>query len=359
MKPQPSIEQLDANFRAAKVENGIEWQPATAPLIHGLGWPNESQSYTRLPDRARKTVPEAVWSLSRCSAGLRLQLETDSPSIAVRWSLRNDELALPHMPSIGVSGIDFYARDGDRWRWAGMGKPAQKTGNEAILLETEVSVERQYLIYLPLYNGVSQLEIGISDGFELQAISETRQPICFYGTSIVMGGCASRPGMAYPAILERRLDWPTLNLGFSGNGKAEPEVATLLAELDPLIYVLDPLPNLIAREVTKRIGPFVRSLRAARPHTPIVLVENIVYQNSWLNPKTRQRQQSSNAALQAVYEELIASGVNGLQYNEGEHLLGDDGEATVDSTHPTDLGFIRIADVLTPRLAALMGDLKR
>ena len=358
MQPKQSIEQLDANFQGAQTQNGMAWHAATAPMSLGQGWPAESQSYTRLPDRARDVVPEPVWDLSRCSTGVRLQFATDSPSIAVRWDLLNDGLALPHMPSTGVSGIDLYVRDGDRWRWAGAGKPTQKTDNEAILLETETAAERHYSLYLPLYNGTSRLEIGIQNGFELRALPETRKPICFYGTSIVMGGCASRPGMAYPAILERRLDWPTLNLGFSGNGKAEAEVATFLAELDPLIYVLDPLPNLEAPQITERMEPFVRILRAARPDTPIVLVENIIYQNAWIDPKRRQRQQSSNAALKAVFQQLIAAGVRDLHYIEGEFLLGDDGEATVDGTHPTDLGFARIADALAPRLSVLMAELR-
>src|SRR5205823_11246646 len=92
-----------------------------------------------------------------------------------------------------------------------------------------------------------------------------RKPVVFYGTSITQGGCASRPGMVHTAILGRRLDRPVINLGFSGNGKMEPELAALLAELDPAVYVLDCLPNLNAQEIRERVGPFVRTLRQARP----------------------------------------------------------------------------------------------
>ena len=106
---------------------------------------------------------------------------------------------------------------------------------------------REYVLYLPLYNGVQEVKIGVPEGATLEVAGPRpvgTKPIVFYGTSILQGGCASRPGMAYPAILGRRLDWPTINLGFSGNALSEPEVAQLLAELDPAVYVLDPLPNM-------------------------------------------------------------------------------------------------------------------
>ena len=46
-----------------------------------------------------------------------------------------------------------------------------------------------------------------------------------------------------------------------------------------------------------------------------------------------------------------------LYYLEGSHLLGDDGEGTVDGSHPTDLGFARqaaaFAKVLEPILTPM------
>ena len=51
------------------------------------------------------------------------------------------------------------------------------------------------------------------------------KPVVFYGTSITQGGCASRPGMSYTAIVGRKLNLDFVNQGFSGNGLGEPEVA--------------------------------------------------------------------------------------------------------------------------------------
>src|SRR5258705_7674130 len=129
------------------------------------------------------------------------------------------------------------------------------------------------LLHLPLYNGVSSVEIGLPKTATLARTTDRpkdrARPILFYGTSITQGGCASRPGMVHTAILGRRHDRPIINLGFSGNGKMEPELADLLAELDPAVYVLDCLPNMTAEEVEQRVEPFVRTLRKAHPTTPI------------------------------------------------------------------------------------------
>jgi lysophospholipase L1-like esterase len=136
-----------------------------------------------------------------------------------------------------------------------------------------------------------------------------------------------------------------INLGFSGNGKMEPEIADLLAELDPAVYVLDCLPNMTASEVEQRVEPFVRTLRKAHPSTPIVLAEDRTYSNAWLVSERRERNSTSRAALKAAYDRLLAASVKDLVYLPGDPQLGDDGEPTVDGSHPTDLGFVRMADV--------------
>ena len=145
-----------------------------------------------------------------------------------------------------------------------------------------------------------------------------------------------------------------INLGFSGNGRMESEIATLLAELDPAVYVIDCLPNMTAAEVEQRVEPFVRTLRKAHLTTPIVLAEDRTYCNAWLVPEPRRRNSSSRAALKVAYDHLLAEGVKGLRYLPGDLQIGDDGEASVDGSHPTDLGFLRMADAFEPFLRAAL-----
>jgi hypothetical protein len=160
--------------------------------------------------------------------------------------------------------------------------------------------------------------------------------------------------MVHSAILGRRFQFPHINLGFSGNGRMEPELADLLAELDPSVYVLDCLPNMDAAEVRERVEPFVRKLRSARPRTPIVLVEDRSYADSFLVASKRERNDTSRLALRATFENLKKSGVKDLHCLKGADLLGDDGEGTVDSSHPNDLGFMRQADAFAKVLGPLL-----
>jgi len=210
-----------------------------------------------------------------------------------------------------------------------------------------------------LYNGTEFAEIGIPSGAKLSKADAwgpgMRKPIVFYGTSIVQGLSASRPGMVHTAILGRRFNWPIINLGFSGQGKMEPEMAGLLAELDPSVYVIDCLPNTVANEIRERVEPLVRKLRAAHPETPIVLVEDRTLQDAFLvSGRMENYHLKDRAELKAAYERLQKGGVAGLSYIEGADLLGSDGEGTVDGSHPSDLGFMRQAEIFSRTLAPLL-----
>src|SRR5690606_23832370 len=183
-----------------------------------------------------------------------VRFATDSPDISTRWTLTSDRMALTHMPATGVSGLDLYVRLDGGWRWLAVGQPRRGKTNTVALVSGLPPAKREYLLYLPLYNGVSSVELGIPEGKTIsKAPPRTVKPVVFYGTSITQGGCASRTGMVHTAILGRWLDCGVINLGFSGNGKMEPEMADLLAELDPSVYVLDCLPNMNSSEVTERV----------------------------------------------------------------------------------------------------------
>ncbi len=317
--------------------------------IEGQAWANTKAPFDRLPAKAEGIVRDPVWNLSRHSAGIAARFVTDAVQIDVRWTLKQERLALPQMAATGVSGIDLYIRDRGRWRWLATARPTKFPTNEWSLVKEMTGGRHEYMLYLPLYNGVESVEIGLSEGATFTpgpARPAGVRPVLVYGTSIVQGGCAARPGMAYPAIVGRKLDWPMINLGFSGNGRSEPEVVRLLAELDPAVFVLDSLPNLSPELVAERVGPFVDTLRKSRPTRPIVLVENVVYQNADFIASRRESYQGKNAALRKIYGERIAAGDQNLYYIRAEELLGDDGEGTVDGTHPTDLGFLRMSEAV-------------
>jgi hypothetical protein len=336
-------------------EESHVWFDVAEIGVEGKGWAETLADYDRLPARARGVVRDVIWDLSRHPTGMCAHFATDAPEIRARWRLRNPALAMPRMPASGVSGIDLYADDHDRWRWAGAAREIASQTPDEPLLTTAAPGFRRYRLYLPVGNPVDKVEIGVPRGARFEGLPPRRErPIAYYGTSIAHGYAASRPGMTHVAMLGRRLGQPILNLGFSGQALMEPEIADLLAELDPLIYVLDSVPNMLADLIRERAMPFVRKLRAAHPSTPIVLVEARRYTNSWICQANHEQDVQRAAAFRVAYEQLCEADIDGLTYVPGDHLLGDDGEATMDYSHPSDLGFMRMADVLTPVLGEVI-----
>lgn len=334
----------------------LRWYDAKDLYVEGRGWNDVKDYYDRLPAKAEGVVRPPVWNLALSSSGMNVRFFADTTTIAVRWKLRKPALGMPHMAPTGVSGVDLYGRlDDGTWRWIAIGRPTGEDNN-ATLVSALPPGRREYRIYLPLYNGVSSVEIGLPTDAKPERIDVDKlpKPIVFYGTSIMQGACASRTGMAQSSIIGRRLDMPVINLGFSGNGQMEPEVAKLLAELDPAVYVLDALPNCVAEMVKERTEPLVKTIRAAHPNTPIILVEDRTYANAVWVKTAMERNLTSRAEYKAAYDRLLSAGVTGLTYVTGDQLLSADGEATVDASHPTDLGFVQYADVLTPVLKKVL-----
>lgn len=328
------------------VENdGYYWTDIRDFDIMGKGWKHDSLTFNRLPAKAKGIVREAVWNLSGHTAGFFVRFSTNATTLKAHWSLTGENISMNHFAATGVSGLDLYVKQADgSWHWLGVGRP-EAMENTSTLVAGLDEGSREYMLYLPLYNGVHSVHIGVEDGFFIQGIkSEPEKAIVVYGTSIIQGGCASRPGMCSTAILGRRLDREIINLGFSGNGRMEPELAHLLAELDPLIYFLDCLPNMQAEDVKERVEPFVAILREAHPDTPIVLAEGVTYNDAFLVERRRLRNSDSRRELRIAYENLLAEGYKQLYYQIAENQLGSDGEGTVDGTHPTDLGFYRQAN---------------
>ncbi|HPB29966.1 MAG TPA: SGNH/GDSL hydrolase family protein [Candidatus Sumerlaeota bacterium] len=343
---------LSGNLAAQEVK----WHDAaTSFAIEGRGWTGTAGPFDRLPDSARDKVPQTAWDLSKESAGLCVRFVTDAPTVSVRWSLTSSNLAMPHMPATGVSGLDLYARStGGLWKFVGNGRPHQVDNEAAFTFTDNDRRLRECLLYLPLYNGIRSLEIGVPADARLEAPSprpgHLRRPVVVYGTSITQGGCASRPGMAWPAILGRLLDRPVINLGFSASGTMEPPIGEVLAELDPAAYVIDCLWNIgntSQEDYTRRITSLVQLIRKAHPDTPIVFVGQ-----SLIQPEAHPTDMTLKQ--EAAVLDLQKQGIRNLYAVPGTHLIGDDGEGTVDGVHLTDMGMARQAQCLLPVLQDLL-----
>lgn len=311
--------------------------------------------YERLPDSCQTVSREPIWNLGRNSAGLAIRFRSNSTQISARWETRNN-LRMNHMTPTGICGLDLYCLDGDRWHFAGSGRPNNKLTTASIVRNMKPEM-REYLLFLPLYDGPISLEIGVDSLALIEQpqvnLPRREKPILFYGTSILQGGCATRPGMAHTNILERRLQRECINLGFSGNALLDMEIADLIASVDAAMYILDFVPNANVEQMDERAVKFISKIRSAHPTAPILLVEDPRFTHSWLDQKVAEQIRSKNAKVREIYEQLKQQGDTHLYFLTSEQMIGTDDEACVDGIHFTDLGFMRYADLLQPLIEKL------
>jgi hypothetical protein len=314
--------------------------------------------YDRLPISYKEKVREPVWDLSKASAGITVRFHSNSTSINLKWTVLND-LDMPHMASTGIKGIDLYTKYNNKWRYVttagalvglktyqNKSIPADSI-NEYELIKNMSPDFREYKLFLPLYDGVTKLEIGIDNNALINKASPNPvKPIVFYGTSITQGGCASRPGMAHTNIISRKLDVDCINYGFSGNGRMEMPIVELISDIDASFYVIECLQNMDSEQVRERVRPLVDMIRTKHPLTPIVLVENMMYTTAFLDQTIETTLIQENEALKNEFDKIIKRGTPNIFYIKDNKDFLSDNEGTVDGVHLTDLGFLRYADYL-------------
>ena len=328
-----------------------------AKSLHITGMPFDSPlgDFSRLPEQLRGELRSSLVSLGLNSAGIAVRFCSDSPVIAARWRVRNN-FSMNHMPDTGIRGLDIYVLDGKVWRYVGTAKPGGKENLSAFIRSSDNTM-REYIAYLPLYDGVESLEFGVEPGSSIDkprnpALTSMgdKKPVIFYGTSITQGGCASRPGMAYPAILGRMLNRESINLGFSGNARMDMALAKAVNMVDFHTLVLDCLPNMNAQMVRDSAEVFIRTVLKQNPGKRIIMVENPEFPNLLLDKKASAEIVEENGEWRALFEKLRREGFRNIRYVKGEGLIGDDSEATVDGVHLTDLGFLRFSESLVKYL---------
>jgi hypothetical protein len=345
-----SIEAMDSELKLNKSENNnILWINALSLSVEGRGWETDIENYTRIPNHFKDTVTSKVWNLSRHSVGLSIHFVISGTSfIEARWTLRENRY-MAHMTPQAINGLDLYVKLNGKWQWAGVGKPDKDGLQQKALLKKGFLPEKEYecRLYLPLYTGISNLELGFSPSAEIESdFDYAKKPLVFYGTSILHGCSASRPGMSFASMLGRHFDMPVVNLGFSGNGFMESYFATILGEIEASVYVIDCLPNMSRfskEEIYKRILELIEKLHKISTEKPIIIVEDRSYTHPNLTGKETPNYR--RLALKAAYGELRKE-IKNVYYIEGDALLGFDNEATVDGSHPSDLGMYRYFSTL-------------
>lgn len=343
-------------------DRAITWHsPAEQPLrLTGFAWYDQDHRYRRLPVTPKWPLPSAVNNLANHTAGGQITFRTNSRAIWVKAKLRA-VADMVHMPATGQCGFDLYfGAPGAQVFYGATKYNLRATEYEYKLIETSTEELRDVTINFPLYQGVEEVFIGLDEGAEVHepVPYATSERVIFYGTSITQGGCASRPGMAYTNILSRRLNVETVNLGFSGNGKGEPELAHLAAQITrPSCLVLDYEANCVSTELLAETLPqFIRIYRESHPQVPILVVSRIPFSHDAFHPETMQARRERFEVQRTTVEGRRADGDENIHFFDGSKLLSAHwDECTVDGIHPTDLGFMQMANGLEPVLRGILG----
>lgn len=312
--------------------------------------------YDRLPSYLKDSIRQELWDLGKNSSGVAVRFRTDSKKITARWEVLNN-MWMNHMAPAGIKGLDLYTWENGKWMFVGSGRPGHAKGTfvSTFISNTDGQM-REYMLYMPLYDCATRVEIGVMGKARLEkpeiVAPIQEKPVVVYGTSITQGGCASRPGMSYTSILSRRMNREFINLGFSGNGRLDYEIARLMAQVDASCYVLDNMAN-CTTPMLDRLEGFVKILRDAHPDTPIVLLGNSHYTFVRFNTISAKEVKEKDARLLELFRQMYRTDKN-LYYISGEDLIGPDDEGTVDGTHFTDLGFMRMSDNLYPALERIL-----
>jgi len=326
-----------------------------APIeITGLA-EKSGETFMRLPLDIHDKVNAGVTGLSKQTAGGCVRFATDSKNIEVKFTLKNP-IAINNMATSGSSGVDIYiggrfaktvySSDINARELSGIAVPMPGLGDGVHTVEC----------FLPLYNGITKMEIGIDDDAEFHAPPKQKyKPVCFYGSSITQGGCATKPGNSYNAFLARMLDFPQINLGFSGNGKGEQIVAEYITSLDLSVFVLDYDHNAPTLEHLKNTHkPFFDTVRRARPKLPIIIMTKPDFDRSPAANAERRE------VIYQTYKAAKDGGDDNVYFIDGETFFGPDTPendrlaCTVDGCHPNDLGFYRMAMTIYPVLKEVL-----
>lgn len=344
------ISKIDKNFKVeTKIErDGLTFYDIDEAPFEICGVYRDGDHYVRIPADVAKSVSEGVFSLHTHTAGGRVRFVTNSPYVAISVKL-NNAYKMPHFAFTGSVGCDMYS--GTRYIGT-IVPPVTVTCEYEGVIDTPFADEREYTINMPLYSGIDKMYVGIKEGSVLKPAPDYKvsKSVVYYGSSVTQGGCASRPGNAYQNIISRELDCDFINLGFSGNAKAEDEIANYIAGLDMSAFVYDYEYNSPSIEHYKNTHErMFKIIREKNPELPVVMISRPKYYQSdvareWFK------------VMMKTYDNAVKSGDKNVYYIDGQTLFPPEfcEAALVDNIHPTDVGFLCMANVIGAKLKEIL-----
>ena len=341
----PDIASIDKNF---VIETNIErenikfYDAKEAPISLFGVW-HDGECYRRVPRDVAENTSPGVAGLSRHTAGGRIRFVTDSPYVILKVKYPVVE-TMSHMPRSGSTGFDMYVNKEGRECYVKSFIPTAADVFDGVVDFSEQN-ERLITINFPLYNGVCEVYVGINGDYSIKPAPDysVKLPMVSYGSSITQGGCASRPGNAYQAVISRRYDADFINLGFSGNAKGEVAMKDYIATLPMSAFLYDYDFNApSADHLRETHKPIYEAVRQANPDIPIIMMARPYFFSEEQNERDLR-----NRIIKDTYNYAVENGDKNVYFISSRELfeLCED-NGTVDGCHPTDFGFYSMAQAM-------------
>ena len=341
---------IDKNMIVEKTVGDIDvvWRDVKeAPfMLHGFFEPLTEPYYHRLPAEVAAATSEGVSKLERESAGGRVRFSTDSPYIAIRATFKVVGRS-SHLTLLSSAGFDLYIDGEFGSRFVKEFRmPYDMTNYYENVIRIDSSVMRSYTINFPVHSVIEKLEVGLKPDAALDAprAYKSFDPFVIYGSSIVHGTAATRPGLTYPAMISRDLNMDYRNVGFSGMAKGEEAMANWIATLPMSVFVCDYDHNTPTNEHLQNTHyRFYEIIREKNPDVPYIMVSRPDF---WTMPRDQKNILIRRDIIMSSYLKARALGDENVYFIDGISFFATTHQFdhTVDGCHPNDTGFIRMAD---------------
>ena len=335
----------------------VRWYDAAELTV--IGKPiSTAKAFTRIDTAQYKFANRTIDRYAGYSTGLAVLFETDSHVIRAKWTTGPSNSGA-NMTAIGQKGLDLYIMKDGKWVFAGVGTPIMRKApfsqHEGTIVTDMTKDTKQCILYLPLFDNVEKLEIGIQDGSVIKPMANPfRHNIIVHGSSITHGASASRAGMTYAARFGRDNGLYTCNLGFSGMCKLQKEYAYYLADIKEVdAFIFDTFSNPQADVINEKFDEFVDIVRAAHPDVPMIFLQTERRETRNFNVKREASEAEKQKVAEAVVRNRMKTDKN-MYFISSEGFLGTEHIATADGTHPTDLGFTHMLEIISPKIKKIL-----
>ncbi len=339
------------SFATAKGSNFDYVDAKTLTIINKAQ--DDGLSFNRI-DASKYDAPKGAKKYLSYSTGIAVVFRTDSRTIAAKWSNIHSSSG-SNMTPIFTNGLDLYIRDGEEWVYAGVARPkAKKTDHQYIIVKSMPEGVKECMLYLPMFNRVTSLEIGVDNGALIEAMpSPFKHKIVFVGSSITHGASASRPGACYVAKMGRALNAETPNIGLSGMCKLDDYYADIVCDTKADAFVFDAFSNPTAEQIEAQLYNFVKRITKAHPNTPFVFLQTLKRDKGYFNLTVRKNNYKQRAVAEVEMAKVCKKFKNVYFVNPGIYV-GEDNEGTVDGVHPNDLGIERTLSKALPKIKKIL-----